>query len=353
MNRMRLVLILVVLTSAGCQQQAAAPRVDRQEPTSVDQGTRSEQSTRTTFPLQVTDGLDRKLTLKAVPRRIVSLAPKNTEILYAIGAGDQVVGSTTYCNYPPAAMQTEKVGGFSSKSISLERIVSLKPDLVVTAGDLHAPLIQELERLGLTVLAMTAESFSGLYDEMRLLGQITGHETEAVTLATSLQERLEKVRQAAATIPEAERVSAFYMVWIDPLSGAGPGSYFGEMIKICGGRNIMDDTQARFPRLTTEVLLTKNPDVILSSTNHAGLFSPDGMRSRPGWSDLKAFHTRRIHFLDGDLISRCSPRLVDALELMARTLYPKYFAAPLEKPGMPPFVVSPFAPDQDVRGTQP
>ena len=129
--------------------------------------------------MTVVDGLDRKVTLPRVPARIVSLAPKNTELLFAIGAGERVVGVTNYCNFPPEARSRKRIGGFSSKSQSLEKIVALKPDLVVAAGELQWPSITELERLGVPVASLGAESLAGLYRELDLLGRLTGHEDDA------------------------------------------------------------------------------------------------------------------------------------------------------------------------------
>ncbi|MBC7821845.1 MAG: ABC transporter substrate-binding protein, partial [Planctomycetaceae bacterium] len=186
----------------------------------------------------------------------------------------------------------------------------------------------ELERLGLPVVALTADSFAGLCEELQLLGRITGHEDQATHLVRRFQERIDRVRQTARGIPTAERVTVFYQAWGEPLTAAGPTSYLGEMIQLCGGLNIIDDATTRYPKISLEVLVSRNPDVIVSSTNHANSFSEDSLQSRPGWSDLQAVRHKRIHLLDGDLVSRCSPRLVDALELMAHALYPAHFAAP-------------------------
>lgn len=331
----RKVLGAIVLTCVGCQQSSPPPGSQPERTATAarasETGDAPSPAVASKFPYDVTDGLGRKVTLAKIPQRIVSLSPKNTEMLFAIGAGGQTVGTTTYCNYPPAASKTEKVGGFSAKSLSLERIVSLKPELVVSVGELHAPIIQELERLGIPVIAFTADSFDGLFEDLQLLGHITGHEKEASSLVKKLIERVNRVKEKAQSIPANERLTALYYVWGEPLTGAGPNSYFGEMIQFCGAVNIVEDTSTRFPKLTMEVLLAKNPDVIISSTNHSDLISAKNVDSRPGWSGLKAVQGKRVHLLDGNLVSRCTPRTVDALELMAHALYPAYFAAPQEE----------------------
>ncbi|MBS0206367.1 MAG: ABC transporter substrate-binding protein [Planctomycetes bacterium] len=328
----RMVLAATLLALSGCRQSVPAPVQQSERPATAAKDTAGDSASAsgntTRFPYAVTDGLGRTVTLARIPQRIVSLSPKNTEMLYAVGAGDQVVGTTTYCNYPPAAAATEKVGGFSAKSLSLERIVSLKPDVVMSVGDLHVPIIQELDRLQIPVIAFSADSFEGLFADLQLLGRVTGHEAAASALVSQLIERVERVQQAARKIPENERVTAFYYVWGEPLSGAGPTSYFGEMIELSGAVNVVEDTSTRFPRLTMEVLLAKNPDVIISSTNHSDLISGENSESRPGWSGLKAVQSKRVHLMDGNLISRCTPRTVDALELMAHLLYPAHFTVP-------------------------
>ena len=319
----------------GCQKSSPPQESQPERPATIAKDSENHETatppSSTKFPFEVTDGLGRQVTLSEIPQRIVSLSPKNTEMLFAVGAGGQTVGTTTYCNYPPAAAQIEKIGGFSSKSISLERIVNLKPDLVLSVGELHAPIIQELERLSIPVIAFSADSFAGLFDDLQLLGRMTGHEAEASTLVSKLQERVDLVKEKASSVPSPERLTVFYYVWGEPLTGAGPTSYLGEMIQFCGGVNVIDDPSTRFPKLTMEVLLAKNPEVIVSSTNHSDLVSVESLQSRPGWSGLTAVQAKRIHLLDGNLVSRLTPRSVDALELMAHAVYPAHFAAPRDE----------------------
>jgi iron complex transport system substrate-binding protein len=333
-----LTILLVALAgfALGCRYPAAPSSVSAISVAKSPAGTAAE------FPLQIVDGLDRKLTLAKVPQRIVSLSPQNTEMLFALGAGEQIVGVTSYCNYPPAAQKLPQVGGFSSTSISLERVVGLNPDLIISAGEVHEPIIGMLESLGLPVLALDGETFGELGDELTLLGRVTGHEPTAAALVKTIDDKLAAMRAAAAKIPPDERVRVYYHIWSEPLLGASPISYQGEMVEICGGVNIIDDRTSRYPNLSLEVLVARNPQVILTSAHHGVFFSAENLRARPGWSELQAVKDQRIVLLDGDLVSRCSPRLVDALGIVAHAIYPERFpevpsaspppATPVESP---------------------
>jgi iron complex transport system substrate-binding protein len=277
--------------------------------------------------MTVVDGLGRKVTLPHAPQRIVSLAPKNTEMLFAIGAGDQVVAVTSFCNYPPEAKKRQRIGGFSTESQSLEQIVALKPDLVVAADELQWPVINELERLGVPIVSLGSQSLAELYHELELLGRLTGRTSDAARLTQAMQRRVERVAATARTIPPEQRVTVFYHLWSEPLMTAGPGSFAAELIAICGGLNIAHDAGHRYPQISQEVLLARDPEVILAPSSEAEPMTIEYLRARPGWSNLRAVRNNRIHLLDGDLVSRCGPRLVDALEIMARVLYPDRFTA--------------------------
>jgi cobalamin transport system substrate-binding protein len=282
--------------------------------------------------MTVVDGLGRKVTFPRAPERIVSLAPRNTELLFAIGAGDRVVAVTSFCNYPPEARRRERIGGFSSESQSLEQIVALKPDLVVADDEFQWPVITELERLGVPIVSLGAESLAGLYRELDLLGHLTGHENDAARLTEGMKRRVEQVAATARTIKPEQRVTVLYHVWSEPLMTAGPSSYVGELIAICGGINMVGDAREPYPYISQEVLLARDPEVILAPSVEAEPMTVERLRTRPGWSNLRAVRNNRIYLIDGDLISRCGPRLVDALEIMARALYADRFAALADRP---------------------
>jgi len=282
--------------------------------------------------MTVTDSLGRTVTFARPPGRIISIAPKNTELLFAIGAGDQVVGVTSYCNYPSEARTRPQVGGFAAKSLSLEKIVDLKPDLVTTGDEIHGAIIEELDRLGIASLALGGQSFDELYAELTRLGQISGHAAEASRLVDELRGRVDAIVRIVETIPADQRVTVFYQTWDQPLMAAGPASFAGRMIDICGGKNIIHDKDSRYPQISQEILLERNPDVIFGPTMTSSHLDPEKISAQPGWGGIAAVRSKRIYLIDGDLISRCGPRLVDALEIMAHLLYPNHFEKPATRP---------------------
>jgi iron complex transport system substrate-binding protein len=277
------------------------------------------------FPVAITDVLGRQVTVVTSPRRLISLAPSTTEQLFAIGAGDRVVGVTTYDNYPPQVQKIARVGGYVAQSLSLEKILSLKPDLVLSRGDIQRPIIEALERLGLPVLAMEPKDFDDVYATMMLLGRLTNHTAQAAQVVAEMQQRVARVRQQVAAIPASQRVTVFYKAYDEPLITAGPSTFIGHLIDMAGGRNIFADVHEGYPQVSTEEILRRNPAVILGPRRH-GIQLPDALSlQHPGWQHLAAVKQHRLHWLDDDLVSRPGPRLAEALEAVARALYPERF----------------------------
>jgi len=279
------------------------------------------------FPLALTDDLGRQVTLPSAPKRIVSLAPSNTEILFAVGAGDQVVGLTQYCNYPPEASQGRTViGGFAANSISVEKIMSLQPDLVLAAGSEHKMVIEALEKSNVTVFALDAQTLDDIYGDLLAIGQMTGHAPEAQSLVGKMKLRVAAVSDKVKAIPASERVRVFYEVWDEPLTTAGPGTSVHQVIETAGGINIFADVaREQYPKVSAEVVIERNPDVILGPSSHGSALIAAKVAARPGWQSVKAVEKGRIVIMDGDMISRAGPRVVDAIEAVAKNLYPDRF----------------------------
>ena len=277
------------------------------------------------YPLTLTDGLGRELTLAAAPARIVSLAPSNTEILFAVGAGDAVVGVTKYCTFPEAATKIEQIGGFSAKTISVEAIVALKPDVVFSGDESQQPVIDALEQAGIPVIALKAATFEDVYANIALAGRATGHPAEAEQVVAAMRERVAAVSAKAASIPAAQRRSVFYEVFDEPLMTAGPGTFIGQMIELAGAVNVFADASAEYPEISAEEVVARQPEVIVGPQSHADKLTAEVIAARPGWNGLAAVRDNRIVIIDGDSVSRAGPRLAEALETLAASLYPDVF----------------------------
>jgi iron complex transport system substrate-binding protein len=277
------------------------------------------------FPLTLTDDLGREVTIFALPQRIVSLAPSNTEVLFATGAGDQVVGVTEYCNYPPEVQNLEQIGGFSAKTISVEKIVALEPDLVLSVGEIQQPVIEALERVNITVVALDPDTFDDVYASIGLVGRLTGHEEEAAQVMVEMKDLVASVTGKVAIIPQEERLRVYWEVFDEPRMTAGPSTFQGQLIELAGGINIFADVTEGYPQINDEEVIERNPAVIMGADTMGDKLTLDLVAQRSGWDQVEAVQNGRIHLFDGDTVSRAGPRLTQALEAMAKALYPDKF----------------------------
>ena len=284
----------------------------------------SEVSLGNEFPLTVTDDLGRNVTINREPQSIISLAPSNTEILFALGLGDRVIAVSEYCNYPLEAQNKAKVGGFST--VNIEKVVSLKPDLVLAAGGVQEAVVGELERLGLTVIALNAKSIEEVFENIRLVGKVVAQLETARELTTNLEQRIRAVTDKTKDLPDSQRPTIFYEVQYDPLMTAGPGTFIDDLIHLAGGVNIASDAVAKYPVYNLEILVERNPEVIIISVGHGSIeASVEGVKSRGRWQIIDAVKNDRVYGINADLVSRPGPRIVDALEEMARFIHPELF----------------------------
>jgi len=280
------------------------------------------------FPLTITDAQDREVTFQSAPTRVISVAPKNTELVYALGLGDRLVGVTTFCNYPPAAIELPKIGGVTSQTINQEQIVALRPDLILCSNLMHEDLMSTWEELEIPVLVMGAETLAEMYEEMKMLAQLLSCPDVATTVISSLQDRVQSVTEAVKKIPADQRPKLFYQVWDEPLMGAGPSSFIGEILDLTGGINILNDVKDPYPYVSHEIVVSKNPDIIFAPTTHSQEVIPEKIAQQPGWEAIEASRNQQIYLLDGDQVSRRGPRMIDALETMVGLMYPDQFGQP-------------------------
>ncbi len=307
--------ILTVLASA-CATTQATPQP---QPAAQSQPTVSAPSApaATTFPLNLTDDAGRKVTLAKEPKRILSLASSNTEILFALGLGDRVVGVDQYSNFPPAAKEKPQVGSYLKPE--MEKIISLEPDLVL-ATDVHVKTtLPELEKRGLTTMIVTPREVRATLDGIRLVGQATGRQKEAEALTKAMGDRIASVE---ARWKGAAPVRTFFELSPE-LHTAGPRSFMDDMIRIAGGDNIAAGAGKEWPQLSQETLLLADPEVILLADHGTqGGQSTQTVSARPGWQQITAVKTGRIFEVDPDLTNRPGPRVVDGLESIVDRLHP-------------------------------
>jgi iron complex transport system substrate-binding protein len=277
------------------------------------------------YPVTVTGTDGVSVTLTAKPRRVVSAAPSNTEILFALGLGDRVVGATEFCDYPEAAKAIPRVGGFMPKSFSAERIAGLRPDLVLTTGRVQDPLSESLRKLGLTVLSLDADTLEGVLKNVTTLGTAVGEAAAARELVTKLEARAAAVKARTDAIPVDKRPTVLLLVSEQPLLTAGPKSFPGRLVELAGGRNLFADATQDYPRVGEEEVLRRDPDALLLWSAMAGETPAArlaALRARAGWSQLKAVRAGRVLAVNEDWIARPGPRLFDALESLATQLHP-------------------------------
>jgi iron complex transport system substrate-binding protein len=272
-----------------------------------------------------TDDLGNPVTLTVPAQRIVSLAPSVTESLFAIGAGKQVVGRTDYCNYPEEVLSLPSIGGFSAESISVETILSLEPDLVIGGSTYQADVIQALQDAGVPAFVSQAETLAALMDALTLFGQITGHEDEAAAVVSDMQSKVDAVKTAVSAVPADQRPTVFYEVWHEPLMSANGKTFVGELIELAGGVNIFADLPDEYPTVSVEQIVEVDPQFIIGPSSHGDQMTAEVIGAREGWENLSAVKNNAIYIVDGDIVSRASPRIVLALEEIAKILHPDLF----------------------------
>jgi iron complex transport system substrate-binding protein len=314
-----LITFLMIFTMlAGCTQPTAAV-----PPTPV--VTEVPTAMATPEPLVITDGLGRTITLAAIPQRIVSMAPSATELLYAVGAGGQMVGRDSFSNYPEKAKSLADVGG-SMGTYSYELIASLAPDLVV-ATEINTPeQVKALEDLGITVYYIAnPTSLDGLYPILETMGKITGHEDVSSELVESLKSRVEIVVEKT-TAATATPLVFYELDGSEPAKPwtAGPGTFIDQLITMAGGRNVGSVLTGSWAQISVEELLLQNPQIILLGDAAYGV-TPEQVAARAGWEAIDAVRNGQVFAFNDDLTSRVGPRLVDALEALSQQIHPEVY----------------------------
>jgi len=266
----------------------------------------------------VFDDLGRLVAINGTPQRIISLSPSNTEILFALGLGEKVVGVTNSCDYPPEALEKEKVGGYDTPDI--EKIVALNPDLILVAYGTSMDVINNLIGLGLTVFGIKTTDLDDVLNDIRTVGEITDKEVEAYTLTSEMAVGIQAVTDQTEELEERPKV--FYIVWGGEGSAlwtAGSGTFIHELIGKGGGVNICQNITG-YAMISIEEVVARNPEVIITSE-----LSYDWAKNATELASTNASQTDRIFTCDDDLVQRPGPRLVKGLEWFAHYIQPDIF----------------------------
>jgi len=276
-------------------------------------------------PTIITDQLGRTVELPANPQRIISLAPSNTEILFALGLGDRIVGVTDYDNYPPEAKTKPSVGEYVNPNI--EGIVAMNPDLILGTEAQSAEYYQQIESRGLKIVAISPKTFDEVLDSITLIGKITGADKAAAALTASMEKRIKAVTDKTSKLSEAQKPSVFYILWDDPLMTAGKGTFTDEMITKAGGVNIFGDLES-YPTVSLENVLAADPQIMVAGvgTNEGEQEPFQFITGEARLQDTSARQNNRVYSINMDIVSRPGPRIVDALEQFAHIIHPELFS---------------------------
>jgi iron complex transport system substrate-binding protein len=273
------------------------------------------------YPKTVVDYFERNVTIVMEPERIVSLAPSNTEILFALGLGNRVVGVTEYCNYPPEAKDKEKVG--SMTDVNREKVIELSPHLALATNLLLPETVKELEKY-LPVFVIDhkkIKTVEDIFTSIELIGEITEEEDKANELVAEMRGRVEEITEKTRG---EESVNVTYIVWHEPLWVAGGGIFQNDVIEKAGGKNIFSEVEGWKP-VGLEGLIKRNPDVIIVNAGHgaAGNATYEYIINNDNLKVVNAVKNGRVYKIDADIMSRPGPRIVEALEEMAKDLHPE------------------------------
>lgn len=245
------------------------------------------------------------------PSSIVALSPSAAEILFAVGAGNQVSAVCEFTDYPPEAAQKPIVGGFDGKTFSMESILSYKPDLLYITDGMHNFLIEQLNQYGIKYYLSKADSIASVKNEILDIGKITGHEKEALSVVEEMDSKINSIKIAST------QKTIYYEIWNSPFMTAGSKSFLTDVIKSAGYKNIFDDVEEAYPIVSEESIIARKPEIILISSS-SGL-TKDSIKSRKGWETIPAVQNDNIIIIDDNLYTRPAPRIADVVvELAAR-----------------------------------
>jgi iron complex transport system substrate-binding protein len=270
---------------------------------------------------QFKDEVGREVIVPFPPKKIVSLAPNITEILFSLGLDQEIVGVSIHCNFPEKVQSRVRVGSYIS--LDFEKIVSLKPDLIIATGAGNTrDMVERLDRLGFPTYVIFPKNIEDVIRSVGHLSQLVGREKEGVDIIQEMKRRRERVVELTQGLP---RPRVFLQIGEAPIVTVGKNSFADDLIRLAGGKNVAGNEKERYPRFGMEEILKRSPEVILISSMNPGGNYQRVVQEWSRWKTIPAVKNGRIHLIDSDLIDRPSPRIIEGLEEMARILHPEQF----------------------------
>ncbi|HHY93700.1 MAG TPA: cobalamin-binding protein [Firmicutes bacterium] len=308
-----LVLSLAVVAGGGCGKKPSA-----QEPAGAGGNPGGAGGSPAGPWVTLQDWSGRQVTLSHRPERIVSFAPSNTEILFALGAGDRVVGVTDFCNYPEEAKDKPRLGG--ALNPNLEQLTALQPDLVLCIAGMDQ-FLAKLQEMGIPTFVVQPTDLADTYRSIEVIGGLIGEKERAGEIVTQMKDRVGEIQKKLEAVPPEKRLRVFYEVWYDPIQTVGPGSFVHDALAAAGAVNVAADAPRPFSEYSLETLVKKDPQAIITTFKESYQALQTG--KRPGWEKMTAVKKGRILLMDPDIIIRPGPRLVQGMEQIAHFLYPQ------------------------------
>jgi iron complex transport system substrate-binding protein len=326
-----LFLISALVISAACASTGTPPSKEPMLPPAQPSAEKPPQQTEPEpeelpkFPITVVDDLGREVTINKLPQRIISLAPSITEILFALGLDDRIVGVTDYCDYPEAAKAKPRVASYTTPNT--EKLVSLQPDLVLAESIHEKTVLPVLEKLGLTVLVSSATSIDAVLHDINLIGQISGKSKIAAQLVEKMSSRIEAVSIKTEELTPENHPRVLYVVWHQPIWTMGSKTFIDDLIKTAGGINIFSNDFEKSRVVSLESIVAKNPQVIIvSGMATTGDQIYNAIKKEERLKSVAAMVNNHIYKIsDSNLIERPGPRIVDGLDELAKLIHPEIF----------------------------
>ena len=318
-----IVLLLSILMMIGCGTQEQNTQ-DKEGATSNEKTEEVAQNNEG-FPVTITDDANREVTIKEKPETIVSIQTSNTEIAFALGLGDKIIGVSDYDNYPKEALEKQKVGG---QDINSELVLSLLPDMALVTDyhyKTHPDVLKKFEEAGIDVIVVgSATSFEDVYSNIEMIGEATGSKTEAEEIVTDMKERLQAIKdKAAASVTDKKKV------WVEvaPASDiftTGQNTFMHEMLESIQAINAAEK-QVGWVKMTEEEIVQLNPDVIITTYGYYVEDPKAEVLAREGWAEVPAVKNGNVFDVDSDTVTRPGPRLIEGVEMLAELIYPETF----------------------------